>query len=101
VRIEPVENLSAIAVLPDIESAVAKRSTSVTTSRARDGTSRTPRRPSSFSTINVLPDVRLETSYRGNGLAGTQFLRGGGFPGSVIGTRNRGFGDALGPGVLE
>ena len=43
-----------------------------------------------------LPDVRLETSYRGNGLAGTQFLRGGGFPGSVIGTRNRGFGDALG-----
>ena len=43
-----------------------------------------------------LPDVRLETSYRGNGLAGTQFLRGGGFPGSIIGTRNRGFGDALG-----
>ena len=43
-----------------------------------------------------LPDVRLETSYRGNGLGGTQFLRTGGFPGLVTGTRSRGFGDALG-----
>jgi outer membrane protein len=40
--------------------------------------------------------VRLETSYRGNGLAGTQFLRSGDFPGSIIGTRHRGFADALG-----
>ena len=30
-----------------------------------------------------LPDVRLETSYRGSGLGGTQFLRTGGFPGIV------------------
>ncbi len=43
-----------------------------------------------------LPDVRLETSYRGNGLAGSQFIRSGGFPGSIIGARSRGFGDALG-----
>jgi outer membrane protein TolC len=43
-----------------------------------------------------LPDVRLETSYRGNGLGGTQFLRGGGFPGLVTGTRRSSFGDALG-----
>jgi hypothetical protein len=38
----------------------------------------------------------LEASYRGSGLGGTQFLRAGGFPGSVIGTRDRSFGDALG-----
>ena len=43
-----------------------------------------------------LPDVRLETSYRGNGLAGSQFIRSGGFPGTVIGARQRSFGDALG-----
>jgi multidrug efflux pump len=43
-----------------------------------------------------LPDVRVEASYRGNGLGGTQFLRAGEFPGTVIGTRGRGFGDALG-----
>src|SRR5439155_14345776 len=43
-----------------------------------------------------LPDVRLEASYRGSGLAGTQLLRTGGFPGIVTGTRDRSFGDALG-----
>jgi len=43
-----------------------------------------------------LPDVRLETSYRGSGLGGTEFLRTGGFPGVVTGTRNTGFGNALG-----
>ena len=43
-----------------------------------------------------LPDVRLETSYRGNGLAGSQFIRSGGFPGVITGARARSFGDALG-----
>ena len=43
-----------------------------------------------------LPDVRLETSYRGNGLAGSQFIRSGGFPGDITGARSRSFGDALG-----
>ena len=43
-----------------------------------------------------LPDVRLEASYRGSGLAGTEFLRTGVFPGIVTGTRDRGFSDALG-----
>lgn len=43
-----------------------------------------------------LPDVRLETSWRGNGLGGTQFLRTGGFPGVITGTRSSGLGDALG-----
>ena len=55
------------------------------------------REPRSISCGNQrLPDVRLETSYRGNGLGGTQFLRGGGFPGLVTGTRRSSFGDALG-----
>jgi outer membrane protein TolC len=43
-----------------------------------------------------LPDVRLETSYGGSGLGGVQFLRTGGFPGSVVGTRDRSFGETLG-----
>jgi outer membrane protein len=43
-----------------------------------------------------LPDVRLETSYRGSGLGGTQFVRTGAFPGVVTGTLNRGYGDVLG-----
>jgi len=48
-----------------------------------------------FFTNQKLPDVRLEMSYRGNGLGGTELLRTGGFPGVVSGTSNRGFGSVL------
>ena len=96
VRIEPVEELSVIGALPDVDAAVAKaldqRYDISRAGRDLDNTQATIE----FLDNQRLPDVRLETSYRGNGLAGTQFLRGGGFPGSIIGTRNRGFGDALG-----
>ena len=96
VRLEPVEDLSVIAALPDIDAAVAnaldQRYDIARAGRELENTQTTI----DFLDNQRLPDVRLETSYRGNGLAGTQFLRGGGFPGSIIGTRNRGFGDALG-----
>ena len=96
VRLEPVDDLSAIATLPDIDAAVAaaldQRYDIARAGRDLENTQTTIE----FLDNQRLPDVRLETSYRGNGLAGTQFLRGGGFPGSIIGTRNRGFGDALG-----
>ncbi len=42
-----------------------------------------------------LPDVRVETSYAGNGLAGTEFLRTGVFPGTVTGTQNFGYAQTL------
>ena len=96
VRLEPVEDLSVIAALPDIDAAVAtaldQRYDIARAGRDLENTQTTIE----FLNNQRLPDVRLETSYRGNGLAGTQFLRGGGFPGSIIGTRNRGLGDALG-----
>ena len=96
VRIEPVEELSAIALLPDIDAAVARaldeRYDITRAGHELENTQTTIE----FLDNQRLPDVRLETSYRGNGLAGTQFLRGGGFPGSIVGTRNRGFADALG-----
>ncbi len=95
-RLEPVEDLSVIAALPDIDAAVTnaldQRYDIARAGRELENTQTTIE----FLDNQRLPDVRLETSYRGNGLAGTQFLRGGGFPGSIIGTRNRGFGDALG-----
>ena len=49
-----------------------------------------------FFSNQKLPDVRLEASYSGTGLGGTQFLRSGGFPGTVTGTLNRGYADVLG-----
>jgi outer membrane protein len=49
-----------------------------------------------FFTNQKLPDVRLEASYRGGGVGGTQLVRTGPFPGTVTGSVDTGFGDVLG-----
>ena len=38
-----------------------------------------------FATSQKLPDVRVNASYQANGLGGTQVLRTGGFPGTIVG----------------
>jgi outer membrane protein TolC len=38
-----------------------------------------------FANNQKLPDVRLNASYQANGLGGTEVLRAGGFPGTVVG----------------
>ena len=43
----------------------------------------------------TLPDVTARFDYGVTGLGGTQFLRGAGFPGPVIGQTERGFADVL------
>jgi outer membrane protein len=96
VTLDPVEEPAPLASLSDVDSAVA---------RALDGRYDLARATHDLenATTNVeflgnqrLPDVRLETSYRGSGLAGTQFLRTAGFPGIVSGTRDSSFAEALG-----
>ena len=96
VRLDPVEEPANLGSVPDVNAAVATALGS-RSDLARAG------HDLENATTNVqyldnqrLPDVRLETSYRGNGLGGLQFLRTGGFPGVVTGTRDRSFGDALG-----
>jgi outer membrane protein TolC len=96
VRIDPVEEPTNSGVLPDIDQAVEKALT-----QRYDLTRASRELENAQTTVDFLdnqrlPDVRLETSYRGSGLSGTQFLRSGGFPGSITGTRRHGFGDALG-----
>ena len=49
-----------------------------------------------FFNNQKLPDVRLEASYRGGGVGGTQLVRTGAFPGTVTGSVDTGFGDVLG-----
>ncbi|OFW48433.1 MAG: hypothetical protein A3G77_13175 [Acidobacteria bacterium RIFCSPLOWO2_12_FULL_68_19] len=44
----------------------------------------------------TLPDVTASVDYGLTGLGGTEFLRGAGFPGPIIGRTNRGFADVLG-----
>jgi outer membrane protein TolC len=95
-RLDPVDPPPAAEAAPDIDAAVS-RALGERFDLARAGHDlENARTRVKFLSNQRLPDVRLETSYRGNGLGGTQFLRAGGFPGVVTGTRSRGLGDALG-----
>lgn len=96
VRIDPIEEPAGRAPRPDVDAAVANALNS-RYDLARAGLELDNARTNvAFSSNQRLPDVRLETSYRGSGLGGTQLVRTGGFPGVVTGTRQRSFGDALG-----
>jgi outer membrane protein TolC len=48
-----------------------------------------------LSRNQTLPDVRLQASYVTNGLGGARLIRTGGFPGTIIGTTNTGYGSVL------
>jgi outer membrane protein TolC len=95
VRLDPVDEPPPPGPPPDVAAAVAN-ALDVRYDLARAGHDLANAQTDvDFYANQKLPDVRFETSYRGNGLGGTEFLRAGGFPGSVIGTRRRSFGDAL------
>jgi outer membrane protein len=94
-RIDPVDDPPARSVLPDVDAIVSRAITErYDLARARNDVHNAAAQ-AEFLTNQKLPDVRLETSFRTNGLAGSQLLRTGGFPGSVVGRLNSGFGDAL------
>jgi outer membrane protein TolC len=96
VALEPIDEPALSAPSPDVDAAVAAALNGRYDLARAAHELENARTTVSFLDNQRLPDVRVETSYRGSGVGGTQFLRGGGFPGSVIGTRNRGFEDALG-----
>lgn len=95
-RLDPTDEPVLDGVLPDVDSIVAEGfGARYDLARARmDLENRTTN--VDFFNDQKLPDVRLETSFRSNGLGGTRFLRTGGFPGTVTGTVNRGYGGVLG-----
>jgi outer membrane protein len=95
VRLDPIDEPSIGDLLPDVERAVANAATArLDLARARNDLTNSATTVE-FLSNQQLPDVRLETSYRGSGLAGTELFRGGSFPGVITGTRTRSFGDAL------
>jgi outer membrane protein len=96
VRLDPVDDPLPRVSPPDVDAIVAKAiGERYDVARARNDVTNAAT-TAEFLANQKLPDVRLETSYRTSGLAGTQLLRTGGFPGSVTGRLNSGFGDALG-----
>ena len=94
--IDPIEEAPPSDALPDVDEAVSKAlSQRFDLARARNDLDNASANVN-FLNNQRLPDVRLETSYRGSGLGGTQLVRTGPFPGVITGTLNRGFGDTLG-----
>ncbi len=95
-HLQAIQDLTPPSPMPDVNAAVA-RALGERYDIARAGQElENTRTTVAYLGNQRLPDVRLETSWRGSGLAGTQFLRTGGFPGTIVGRRTLGLGDALG-----
>jgi outer membrane protein TolC len=96
VAIEPVDAPPATTTAVDVESAV----TNALRDRADLARSRKDVENAALSLRlagnQKLPDVRLNASYQANGLGGTEVLRTGGFPGTILGPGQVfGFGNVL------
>ena len=82
-RLEPTDEPAFGAVLPDVDAVAAGAfNERYDLARARKDLQNIVTSVEFFND-QKLPDVRLETSYRGSGLGGTRFLRTGEFPGTV------------------
>jgi outer membrane protein len=96
VRLDPIEEPTPVGPPQDVDAAVSRAlAERYDLARAQQDLANAKTNVDFFRNQR-LPDVRLETSYSGSGLGGTQFLRSGGFPGLVTGTRSLGLGDAVG-----
>src|SRR5262249_10630870 len=86
VALDPMDDPSEPGDAPDVEAAVAKAlGGRLDLARAAHDLENAATNVEYLGNQR-LPDVRLETSYRGSGLAGTEFVRTGDFPGVVTGT---------------
>lgn len=95
VRLEPADLVPPIGPVPDVDAAVKNAL------RQRTDLQRTERQIANNETALALaknaslPDLRLQATYLTNGLGGTELLRTGGFPGTVVGQQFVAFGDVL------
>jgi outer membrane protein len=96
VHVDPIDEPPGRTAPPDVDAVVAQALDSrYDLGRARNDV-RNAATDVEFLSNQKLPDVRIETSYSGTGLGGSQLLRTGGFPGVVTGRVDSGFGDVLG-----
>lgn len=95
-HLDPTEQPPPLQPAPDTDAAVARalaeRSDLTRAQHDLDNAATTVE----LSRNQTLPDVRVETSYRGNGLSGRQLIRTGPFPGLVTGSQASNFASALG-----
>jgi outer membrane protein TolC len=95
VRLEPADLVPPIGPAPDVDAAVRNALSQ------RTDLQRTQRQIENNETAlalaknGSLPDLRLQATYLTNGLGGTELLRTGGFPGTIVGQQFVAFGDVL------
>ncbi|MEO6239587.1 MAG: efflux RND transporter permease subunit [Vicinamibacterales bacterium] len=95
VRLEPTDLVPPIGPPPDVEAAVRNalsQRTDLLRSQQQIANNETLL---SLAKNASLPDLRLQATYLTNGLGGTEQLRSGGFPGTVVGQQFVAFGDVL------
>ena len=85
VKIEPVDSPPVAMPAVDVDAAVTRGlSERADLARARKEIDNS-QIGLKYANSQKLPDVRLNASYQANGLGGTQVLRTGGFPGTIVG----------------
>jgi HAE1 family hydrophobic/amphiphilic exporter-1 len=96
VRIEPVDSPPVATAVVDLDAAVSRGlSERADLARARKEIE-SAQTSVKLADNQKLPDVRLNASYQASGLGGTQVLRTGGFPGTIVGPgQGIGFGSVL------
>jgi outer membrane protein TolC len=96
IRLEPADRVPTIGGKPnvdaDVRRALAER-TDLAQARSEIQISDTN---VELSKSDVLPDLRVQANYFGDGSGGSRILRTPGFPGEVIGTTDTSFGSVLG-----
>ena len=95
VRLEPADLVPPIGPPPDVDAGVRNAL------RQRTDLQRSQRQIENDETAlalaknATLPDLRVQAWYLTNGLGGTELLRTGGFPGTIVGREFVAFGDVL------
>jgi outer membrane protein TolC len=85
IKLEPTDTPPAGLAAPDVDAAITNAlqlRTDLERTRLEIDTARASVR---FAGNQRLPDVRLNASYQASGIGGTEVLRAGGFPGTIIG----------------
>lgn len=94
-RLEPVDIVPPIGPAPDVDAAVRNalgQRTDLERTRRQIENNETALALAKNAT---LPDLRVQATYLTSGLGGTELLRTGGFPGTVVGQQFTAFGDVL------
>jgi outer membrane protein len=86
VNLDTIDSPPVAVAAPDVDAAVARAlGGRADLARARKDIENS-QTSLKFTHNQRLPDVRLNASYQASGLGGTQVLRSGGFPGTIVGS---------------